>query len=106
MILLRTGKEKCRGLLDMFTVFVYRGLGRSRNFAGRVLLLIARTARRTDVIPLFDILACNTIAILVFTTAVGQGSRPSNFVFPRVLIGRLLLLILQGGIAIRSWYAL
>ena len=42
---------KLAGFLEIFMVFVNRELGGSGNFAGQVLLLTAKTARRKDVIP-------------------------------------------------------
>ena len=45
-------EAKMQGLFrDFFNCFCLRGLGGSRNFAGQVQLLTAKTAPRKDVIP-------------------------------------------------------
>ena len=44
------GKQKCRGFLEILTIFD-RGLGGSGNFASQVLILTPKTAPRKDVIP-------------------------------------------------------
>ena len=46
--------EKIQGIPRYFGVFFYAGLGALRNFAGRVLLVTAKTARRKDTIAYFD----------------------------------------------------
>ena len=76
--------KKIRGFLDIFTNFVNRGLGAWRNFAGRGLLLTAKTAHRNDVITSSDISECHpsttpwTIAVAMLQQAIASTIGSGN----------------------------
>ena len=81
-------RQKFRGFLYVFTVFVYRGLGAWCNFAGPGLLLAAQTARRNDVLTSSDIRLLLRRTCIWMTASNGIDSFFLVWPLPKTAMGR------------------